>query len=302
MKNILKLSLFIFGLSFSLGAFAQEFSDINSPIFTEEDNYIESQDFKPTQLAYNKPIPASQLAPTAQIEQDLNSDTALTEKDYAKENFDLVGSVDIVKEKIADKLQLKNLTLENLTFARFGGKRTFNLEQVKSSKLMVKFTLERIEVTEDKDEFVAILKPISGNYSIEMKGDFSMSQKIPFISRNIQKGTVITQDDVELKDFPKNKIGNDYITEISEIIGKAANKNLNKNNPIFSGDIKNPVIVTKNSTVSAIYKNKAIEVKALAVALEDGGAGDVIRLKNFDSGKQFKGLVQEDGSVLVSSL
>jgi flagella basal body P-ring formation protein FlgA len=302
MKNIFTFFAFLFSFAFSANSFAQEFSDINNPVFADEDDYVESQDFKPTQYAYNKPIAASQLAPTAQIEQDLNSDTALAEKDFAKENFDLAGSVDIVKEKIADKLQLKNLSLENLTFSRFGGKRTFTLEQVKSSKLMVKFTLERIEVTEDKDEFIALLKPISGNYSIEMKGEFSMSQKIPFISRNIQKGTVITQDDVELKDYPKNKIGNDYVTEISEIIGKAANKNLNKNTPVFSGDIKNPVVITKNSTVSAIYKNNAIEVKALAVALEDGGAGDVIRLKNFDSGKQFKGLVQEDGSVLVSSL
>jgi flagella basal body P-ring formation protein FlgA len=301
MKNLLTFFI-LFSFGFTENVFAQDFSDINSPIFSEVEDYNENEDFEPTQLAFNKIIPATNLAPSAQIEPDLNSENSLSERKLVKEDFDLVGAVDVVKEKISDKLQLKNLTLENLTFARLGGKRSFSLEQVKTSKLAAKFTLERIEVVEDEDKFIAVLVPLKGDFSIEMKGDFSMSQKIPFLSRNIQKGTVITQDDVELKDYPKSKIGNDYVTEISEIIGKAANRNLNKNNPIFSGDIKNPTVISKNSTVSAIFKTNAIEVKALAVALEDGGIGDVIRLKNFDSGKQFKGLVQEDGSVLVSSL
>lgn len=301
MRKLITFFTLFFAIAFSANSFAQEFSDVNSPIFSDSEDYNENQDFVPTQLAFNKAIPAEKLVPTTQIEQDL-SNNSLTENNLAKENFDLVTAVDVVKEKIADKLELKNLSLENLTFARLGGKRTFSLEQVKSSNLNAKFTLERIEVVEDEDKFIAILQPISGNFSIEMKGSFSMSQKIPFISRNLQKGTVITQDDIELKDYPKSKINGDYITEISEIIGKEANKSLTKNAPVFFGDVKTPTIISKNSTVSAIYKNNTIEVKALAVALEDGGLGDVIRLKNFDSGKQFKGLVQADGSVLVSSL
>jgi flagella basal body P-ring formation protein FlgA len=44
-----------------------------------------------------------------------------------------------------------------------------------------------------------------------------------------------------------------------------------------------------------------LEIALSAIALQAGAAGDVVRLRNADSGSIFAGTVMEDGTVRVSS-
>lgn len=231
----------------------------------------------------------------------LPGQATLASKDINVQRFYLKDSEPQLTEKVSEQLDEKNLSISNLKFKRDGGSRSFDLNQVKNVVIKSKFTIESINVDEEDSTFTAMLKPQTGSYKIEATGTYSENQKVPVLSRNIGKGEKITQDDIELKATDKALIVAQDITDVNNIIGKTATRGLSRGKMITNEDIRNPITIAKNSTVSAIFRSENIEIKTLAVALEDGSDGDIIRMKNFDSGKVFKAVVQEDGSALIGT-
>ncbi len=215
--------------------------------------------------------------------------------------FTLAEYEKTLNEKVADETGEKTLAINNVTFKRVGSDKTFSSDQVKNANLNMNFFIQLVEINSEKNQFTALLKPVDGDYTINASGTYSASQKVPVLIRNLSKGDRISQDDIELRNFPKDKIQSGDQTDVNNIIGKTATKTLSKDHLVSADDIRSPILVSKNATVSAVYKSDSIEVKALAVAMDDGGEGDIIRLKNFDSGKVFRAVVQADGTVVIGS-
>ncbi len=231
---------------------------------------------------------------------DIEPGGTLTEQELRIKRFSLAAAGSSVAEKIAEDMGEKSLGLDNVTFRRVGSDKQFNEKQVQDVNLNTLFSVLMMDVDADNGRFTAQLKPQYGEYTIEMKGGFSVNQKVPVLARNVSKGQLITQEDIELKSFPRSAITGSHISDIKKLVGKSAAKSLAKDRMLTEDDIRNPVTIAKNSAVSAIYRAGGIEVKALAVALEDGSEGEVIRLKNFDSGKVFRAVVMADGTVITS--
>jgi flagella basal body P-ring formation protein FlgA len=53
--------------------------------------------------------------------------------------------------------------------------------------------------------------------------------------------------------------------------------------------------------VRVIFMQGGLEIALSAVALQAGAAGDMVRLRNVDSGSVFDGVVMADGTVRVSA-
>lgn len=229
----------------------------------------------------------------------ISGDNALAVKEIKQKKFTLDKSEDNIADKIATEINEKNVAITNVSFHRIGSSKIYSLDQVKNVTINNSFYISEIDLKDNNKHFTITLKPAAGIYAIEAEGEYSVSQKVPLLVRSISKGEQISQDDVELKNYPKEKVNG--ITDINDIIGKSATKGLTKGKMVSEDDVRNPVVISKNSSVSAIYRSAGIEVKALAVAQEDGGTGDIIRLKNFDSGKIFKAVVQADGTVFIGN-
>jgi flagella basal body P-ring formation protein FlgA len=58
-------------------------------------------------------------------------------------------------------------------------------------------------------------------------------------------------------------------------------------------------IVVRGTIVRAILSNEALTMKTSVVALQAGGLGAIIQVRNIDSGKIITGVVQADGTVRV---
>jgi len=212
----------------------------------------------------------------------------------------LLGNSDAaIRDEISEQVNEKNIGVSDVNFKRVGGTRVFGMEQVKKVILSQKFAIQHLDINKDSEEFTAIVKPQIGAFEIEVSGKFSAGIKIPLIAKTVNKGNTITQEDIELKIYPKNKLTDDSIVNVSDLIGKSATKVLTKGTAVKKDDVKTALLIRKNATVSAIYRNNNIEIKALAIAQEDGSVGDIINLKNYDTGKGFKAMVKEDGSVAI---
>jgi flagella basal body P-ring formation protein FlgA len=285
--------LTLLAFSFSFGANAQNFlesASMNDPVYSED-------------LAENMAINelASEASSSSANVPSSVPQESLVSTDIVIPRFFLKDSQPALTEKLSDQLETSNIGLDKLKFKREGSSKTFTYDQIKNVVIKTKFSIETMDVDNTENTFAAVLKPQNGKYKIEVTGIYDINRKVPVLSRNISKGGKISQDDIELKSVANSSIIETDITDVSDIIGKTAVKSLTKGKMIAEEDISDAIVITKNSSVSAVFKTETIEIKALAVALEDGSEGDIIKLKNFDSGKVFKAVVQADGSVMAGS-
>jgi flagella basal body P-ring formation protein FlgA len=83
------------------------------------------------------------------------------------------------------------------------------------------------------------------------------------------------------------------------LIGKVAKRTLLPGQAIAAIAVGNPKAVANGAEVKVIFREGALTIMTFALALEAGAVGDVIKVRNTDSGLTISGTVQPDGSVSV---
>jgi flagella basal body P-ring formation protein FlgA len=86
----------------------------------------------------------------------------------------------------------------------------------------------------------------------------------------------------------------------SGLVGKMSRRTLLPGRPIPMAAIENPRVVANGAEVRLVYVEGGLTIIASGAALQDGGVGDVIKIRNSDSGVTVSGTVQPDGAVRVS--
>ncbi len=84
------------------------------------------------------------------------------------------------------------------------------------------------------------------------------------------------------------------------IVGKVARLTLLPGHAIPFAGLSNRKVVANGSEVKLIYSDNGLLIMTTGAALQDGSIGDIVRVRNTDSGVTVSGSVQPDGSVKVS--
>jgi flagellar basal body P-ring formation protein FlgA len=117
----------------------------------------------------------------------------------------------------------------------------------------------------------------------------------------IYPGDIIRDDmlmDVAKGDIPGSSAA--MITNREGLVGKMARRTLLPGRAIAPSSVNNPRAVTVGAEVKILYVDGGLTIMASASALQDGAIGDVIKVRNVDSGLTVSGVIQSDGSVRVS--
>ena len=69
--------------------------------------------------------------------------------------------------------------------------------------------------------------------------------------------------------------------------------------PISINAVGEPRLIADGQKVRVIFEQDGLIIEILCVSLQAGGAGDVISIRNLDSGVTISGIVQTDGTVRV---
>lgn len=85
------------------------------------------------------------------------------------------------------------------------------------------------------------------------------------------------------------------------LIGKVARRTLLPGQPIPINAVQDPDLVVQGRIVQIVFQEGGLTITGYAVALQSGGSGDVVSLRNVDSGTIVKGAVRPDGTVRVGS-
>ena len=93
--------------------------------------------------------------------------------------------------------------------------------------------------------------------------------------------------------------GGPYVEDRSFILGKTARLTLLPGHAISFAGISNRKLVANGAEVKLVYAEGGLLIVTSGAALQDGSIGDVVRVRDSDSGVTVSGAVQPDGSVKV---
>ena len=91
------------------------------------------------------------------------------------------------------------------------------------------------------------------------------------------------------------------IPERGELVGKVARRTLLPGRPVPMAAVSEPELVKRGKPVEIVFQEGGLIIRAQAMSLEAGSEGDMIRVRNLDSGLIVTGTVHFDGTVRVGS-
>ena len=137
----------------------------------------------------------------------------------------------------------------------------------------------------------------SGRFVIRLK-DQQMSvsgvarsiETFPTLTRAIARGDIIQEADVIFVEAA-NAHAELFIRDAEDLIGKEARRPLRAQYPLRASDVATPVLIKKGALVTLLYDIEGLRLSHQGIALSDGGAGDVINLRNVQSDRVLKAIV-----------
>jgi len=135
---------------------------------------------------------------------------------------------------------------------------------------------------------------------VPISGKIGVIQEVVKAAKKISKGQLISEEDLIFASENHTGRIKNAVTSLDEVIGKKAVRSISAGQFITPRMIEDPPLVQKGKRVLIKAENKLIRVTTLGKVLEDGRAGDEVRVINLSSGKEIFATVKGPGLVLVS--
>jgi flagella basal body P-ring formation protein FlgA len=120
------------------------------------------------------------------------------------------------------------------------------------------------------------------------------------VNRIVYPGETVDAAALEqVKLRPTARVTTQVVREAEEAEGKVAKRTLLPGKLIPVSSLRDPYLVEAGKAVTVVYQNGGLMIRATAVPLQPASLGEMIRLRNADSGKVFSGIVMADGTVRV---
>ena len=134
---------------------------------------------------------------------------------------------------------------------------------------------------------------------ISLTGKISVSHMVVKAKRRLEKGRLISARDLDLVTEKTIRIREGVIEDLDEAVGKRTVRNIRAGQTLTPRMIEDPPLVEKGNRVLIKAENDVIDITTIGRVLEDGRAGDQVRVVNIRSGKQIFATVRGPGVVQV---
>ncbi len=128
------------------------------------------------------------------------------------------------------------------------------------------------------------------------------TQRLPVPRITIYPGDPIVPDQLSDRLFDARSVSQSAVfVSRDSILGKVARRTLLPGKPIPVNALRDAYLVTQGKSAFMVFQADGLTISGLGIALQSGGAGDVISLRNADTGTVIRGIVMSDGSVRVGA-
>jgi flagellar basal body P-ring formation protein FlgA len=120
-------------------------------------------------------------------------------------------------------------------------------------------------------------------------------------TKRVEKGEEFTVRNIALVREPSSKVLQGCFRQLNYVLGRKASELLIPDTVIRINEIFDPPVVLRGKIVQAIIRLGNVELTVDARAIEDGKAGDIIRVENSDSHKVLQAKVLDEKTVLIQN-
>jgi flagella basal body P-ring formation protein FlgA len=142
----------------------------------------------------------------------------------------------------------------------------------------------------------ALLAALAWVSSVRMAGAQELDLPVP--KAVIYPGDTISDELLVGRAFIAHTVARHTMFEAREgLVGKVAKRTLLPGQPIPVSYVRDPYLVVQGKTATVVFQHGGLTITTNAQALQNGGAGEVVSLRNLDSGAVIRGTVAPDGSI-----
>ena len=134
---------------------------------------------------------------------------------------------------------------------------------------------------------------------MSVTADVRIWRTVVVASHMIKRGEEMALVGCELAERDVTQVRGAYFSEIESLQGMQARRTLSIGDIITDGHVEKIPIVRRGDAIRLVARAGRMSMSAAGEAMQDGGIGDRIRVKNSDSGKVVYGHVLEDGAIQV---
>lgn len=117
--------------------------------------------------------------------------------------------------------------------------------------------------------------------------------------RIIYPGEEIHPGQLEVVEVTNPNLVKGYAENIASVSGLVTKRTLLPGRVILVSALREPFAVSRGSTVQLVFDNGSLVIRASGTPLQDAAIGELIRIRNKDSGVIVSGTVMADGTVHV---
>ncbi|MBR0696255.1 flagellar basal body P-ring formation chaperone FlgA [Bradyrhizobium lablabi] len=117
--------------------------------------------------------------------------------------------------------------------------------------------------------------------------------------RGVERGEVLKASDVLVERRPKVEVGNDAALR-DAAIGMQARRQLRAGQALRTADLAKPDLVTRDQSVTLIYRSSGLYLTVRGKAMDGGAEGDVVSVMNLQSKRVVSGVVTGRGEVSIT--
>lgn len=134
-----------------------------------------------------------------------------------------------------------------------------------------------------------------------ISGKIQRVTSVPVLRGALSAGTIIGERDIDYIEMNDNALHANLIVDPAKLIGTTPRRMITPGQPIKLTDIEQPRVVSRGGLITMVFKSGTLTLTAEGKALEDGAAGDTIRVVNTSSNKTLQGLVTGSNEVTLLS-
>jgi flagellar basal body P-ring formation protein FlgA len=123
---------------------------------------------------------------------------------------------------------------------------------------------------------------------------------VPVAARTLERGTVISADDLETADVTAVPARVGQATQAEQLIGRQLRRSISAGQPFQRIDVREPDLVRKGDMVALVLRRGNLAIATAGRALEDGPLDRVVKVQNIGSRTIVEGRVSAAGTVTVT--
>jgi flagella basal body P-ring formation protein FlgA len=126
---------------------------------------------------------------------------------------------------------------------------------------------------------------------------------LPVPTVTIYAGDTIRESMLRMQAYPANFRARAAVIDAPmAMVGRVARRMLVPGDPVPVNAVDDPRLVSRGAPTQMIFEENGLVITAIGSPLQNGGLGEMIRVRNADTGRIVLGVVQADGRVRIGGL